>query len=52
MHISASVHVTVTFIMLRIWSATVREELQCAREVRNAKDRYTISGLRGSDVVG
>ena len=35
-----------------IWSATVGEELQCAREVGNVKDGYTISVLRGSDVVG
>ena len=35
-----------------IWSATVREKLQCAREVGDAKDQYTTSVLRGSDVVG
>ena len=28
-----------------IWSATVREELQCVREVGNAKDRYVISPM-------
>ena len=28
-----------------IWSVAIREELQCAREVGNAKDRYTISVL-------
>ena len=26
-----------------IWSATIREELQCAREVGDVKDGYTIS---------
>ena len=31
-----------------IWSAAVREELQCAREVGNAKDGYTIFVLQGS----
>ena len=35
-----------------IWSATVGEELQCVWELGNAKDGYTISVLRGSDVVG
>ena len=35
-----------------IWSATVREKLQCAREVGDAKDQYTTSVLRGSDIVG
>ena len=35
-----------------IWSGTVGEELQSAREVENAKDRYAISILKGSDVVG
>ena len=28
-----------------IWSVAIREELQCAREVENAKDRCTISIL-------
>ena len=35
-----------------IWSATVGEELQCAREVGKVKDGYAISVLQGSDVVG
>ena len=35
-----------------IWSTTVREELQCAREIWNVKDRYAISILPHSDVVG
>ena len=35
-----------------IWSGTVGEELQCAREIENVKDRYAISILKGSDVVG
>ena len=28
-----------------IWTATVGEELECAREVGNAKDRYAVSVL-------
>ena len=35
-----------------IWSATVGDELECAREVGNVKDAYAISVLQGSDVVG
>ena len=35
-----------------IWTAIVGEELECAREVGNAKDRYVVSVLRGSDIVG
>ena len=35
-----------------IWSATVEEEFQYAREVGNAKDRYPISDLQDSDVAG
>ena len=39
------------YIYNAIWSVTVREELQYAREVGNAKDGYTISIIQGSDVV-
>ena len=46
-HISALEHVDNA-----IWSATVREKLQCAREVQNAKDGYAISVLQVSVVVG
>ena len=35
-----------------IWSAIVKEELPCTRDVGNAKGRYAISVLRGSNVVG
>ena len=35
-----------------IWTTIVGEELECAREVGNAKDRYAVSILRGSDIVG
>ena len=34
-----------------IWTAIV-EELEYSREVGNAKDRYAVSILRGSDIVG
>ena len=34
-----------------IWSVTIGEELQCAREVRNVKHRYTIYVLRSSDIA-
>ena len=34
------------------WGAIAREELQWVREIGNMKDRYPISVLRHSDVVG
>ena len=34
-----------------IWMAIVGEELECAREVSNAKDRYAVSILQGLDIV-
>ena len=35
-----------------IWNATVGEELQCTREIGNAKDGYITCVLQGSDVMG
>ena len=35
-----------------IWNETVEEELQCARQLENAKVKYAISVLQGSGVVG
>ena len=35
-----------------IWMAILGEELECAREVGNTKDRYAVSILQGSDIVG
>ena len=34
-----------------IWNETVEEELQCARQLENAKVKYAISVLQGSGVV-
>ena len=35
-----------------IWNETVEEELQCTRQLENAKVKYVISVLQGSGVVG
>ena len=35
-----------------IWEATIGEELECARELRNEKDRYAVAVLNGDTVIG